>query len=156
MGLKVVRGDIFSSQCQTLVNTVNCVGVMGAGLAHEFKRRYPGMFREYRQLCSMGKLEIGTLWIFRANDRWVLNFPTKQHWRQRSREEYLHSGLKVFMEIYRLETIESIAFPLLGAQLGGLAPQRSWEIMESYLAHCTIPVEVYVHDVCPFDSGLIR
>lgn len=138
MGLKVIDGDIFSSRCQTLVNTVNCVGIMGAGLALEFKRRYPEMYQKYRLLCNQGGLNIGTLWIFKTSERWVLNFPTKQHWRQRSKEDYLHAGLKTFMETYRAEAIESIAFPLLGAHHGRLDPRRSQEIMESYLAETNI------------------
>jgi O-acetyl-ADP-ribose deacetylase (regulator of RNase III) len=116
---------------------------MGAGLALEFKRRYPEMDQKYRLLCKQGELDIGTLWIFKTDDRWVLNFPTKRHWRQPSKEEYLHAGLKTFMETYRAEAIASIAFPLLGAHHGRLDPMRSQEIMESYLVHCTIPVEIY-------------
>lgn len=143
MAIKVFDDNIFSSTCQTLVNTVNCVGVMGAGLALEFKRRYPDMYQEYRSLCHSGGMKIGTLWIFRMNDRWVLNFPTKQHWRGKSKEEYLHAGLKTFMDIYLSEGIESIAFPLLGAGLGGLNPRRSQEIMMSYLGMCSIPVEIH-------------
>lgn len=143
MAIKVFDTDIFSSTCQALVNTVNCVGVMGAGLALEFKRRYPDMYREYRSLCESGSMKIGTLWLFRMKDRWVLNFTTKQHWRGKSNEEYLHAGLKTFMGLYLSEGIESIAFPLLGAGLGGLNPGRSQEIMESYLGNCSIPVEIF-------------
>ncbi len=143
MAIKVLDADIFSSTCQTLVNTINCVGVMGAGLALEFKRRYPEMYREYRVLCRSGGMKIGTLWIYRTKDRWVLNFPTKLHWRGKSKEEYLRAGLKTFMDIYSAEGIESIAFPLLGAGLGGLNPGRSQEIMESYLCNCSIPVEIF-------------
>jgi O-acetyl-ADP-ribose deacetylase (regulator of RNase III) len=143
MSLDVIDGDIFSSKSQTLVNTVNCVGAMGAGIALEFKLQHPRMYQEYRSLCKAGKLDIGTLWIYRTNDRWILNFPTKRHWRQNSREEYLHAGLKSFMDIYSSEGIESIAFPLLGAQNGHLNPSRALKIMESYLIHCAIPVEIY-------------
>ncbi|MCE5231239.1 macro domain-containing protein [bacterium] len=143
MAIKILDGDILSSTCQTLVNTVNCVGVMGAGLALGFKRRYPDMYREYRSMCQSGGMKIGTLWIYRMKDRWVLNFPTKQHWRGKSKEEYLHAGLKSFMDIYLSEGIESIAFPLLGAGLGGLNPGRSQEIMMSYLENCAIPVEIF-------------
>jgi O-acetyl-ADP-ribose deacetylase (regulator of RNase III) len=116
---------------------------MGAGLALEFKARYPGMFRQYRVLCQCKKLDIGTLWIYRTDERWVMNFPTKKHWRNPSREEYLHAGLKKFRETYRAEGITSIAFPLLGARNGGLAPDHSLEIMTEYLKDCTIPVEIY-------------
>lgn len=143
MAIEIIDGDIFSSRCQTLVNTVNCVGVMGAGLALEFKARCPEMFCEYRERCRRGEIAIGTLWIYRTAERWVLNFPTKRHWRSPSKEEYLHAGLKQFMETYRAEGITSIAFPLLGARNGGLEPARSLEIMRAYLEQCEIAVEIY-------------
>lgn len=143
MGLRALAGDIFHSKCKTLVNAVNCAGVMGAGIALEFKRRYPQMHREYRQLCERGEIDIGVLWIHRTPERWILNFPTKRHWRQRTKEEYLHAGLSAFMNSYLAEGVESIAFPLLGAKNGRLPPERSLEIMESYLRHCLIPVEIY-------------
>ncbi len=144
--LRVIDGNVFTSEAQTLVNTVNCVGVMGAGIALECRLRYPAMYERYVFLCRQDRLQIGTLWLYRGDDRWILNFPTKKHWRHPSREEYLHAGLRKFMATYRSKGIQSVAFPLLGAQHGGLDPARSQEIMESYLLKCTIPVEIYHYD----------
>ncbi len=143
---KVISGNIFTSGCQTLVNTVNCVGVMGAGIALEFRLRYPQMFKKYVELCKNGHIAIGVLWLFKATDRWVLNFPTKVHWRYPTKEEYLHAGLEKFMATYREKGIESVAFPLLGTHHGGLEPGLCMEIMQSYLQNCLIPAEIYIYD----------
>ncbi len=139
----IVNGNIFTSQCQTLVNTVNCVGVMGAGVALEFRLRYPNMYDEYQNQCKQKNIRIGVLWVYRTGDRWILNFPTKQHWKHYSKIDYLHLGLSEFMNTYREQGITSIAFPLLGAQKGGLDPMESQKTMELYLRHCDIPVEIY-------------
>ena len=144
--LRIISGNIFTSQCQTIVNTVNCVGVMGAGIALECRLRYPTMYQQYSALCNEGKISIGTLWIYKANERWILNFPTKQHWKYPTKEEYLHAGLRKFMDTYETKGIESIAFPVLGGQNGGLDAGRSVEIMESYLRRCPIKIEIYQYD----------
>lgn len=93
---------------------------MGAGIALECRLRYPSLYSEYVALCRQRRIQFGRLWLFKAPDRWILNFPTKEHWRDPSREEYLHAGLREFMESYEAMGIESIAFPLLGAQHGGI------------------------------------
>lgn len=144
--LRIIEGNIFTTRCQTIVNTVNCVGVMGAGIAFEFKLRLPEMFNKYADLCGSRTLDIGKLWLYRDSTPWVLNFPTKRHWKLPSRESYLHAGLEKFMATYQLCGIKSIAFPLLGASHGGLSPERSLEIMVNHLATCEIPVEIYRHD----------
>ncbi len=146
MSIEMIYGDIFASDCQTLVNPVNCAGIMGAGLALDFKRRFPEMFVEYHSLCRRGGFDIGILWIYRTGDRWILNFPTKRHWREASHEDHLHAGLKAFLGSYLAEGIVSVAFPLLGAGLGGLKPARSLEIMQTHLIHCKIPVKIYLPD----------
>lgn len=144
--LHVIDGNIFTTKAQTLVNTVNCVGVMGAGIALECRLRYPDMHDQYVSLCERRMIDVGSLWLYKSTDRWILNFPTKRHWKDPSREEYLHAGLRKFMQTYEEKQIESIAFPLLGAQHGGLDRDRSQELMESYLLKCKIPVEIYRYD----------
>ncbi|MCF6751739.1 macro domain-containing protein [Stutzerimonas degradans] len=139
----VLTGNIFRSNAQTCVNTINCVGVMGAGIAFEYRLRYPEMFKQYRALCEQGQIDIGKLWIYKSPDRWVLNFPTKRHWRQSSEEGFLHAGLEKFMNTYQARGITSVAFPLLGAQMGGITAERSLEIMFEHLGQCAIPVEIY-------------
>lgn len=150
--LRIISGNIFTTKCQTIVNTVNCVGVMGAGIALECRLRYPAMYQQYAGLCKESKIDIGTLWIYKATDRWILNFPTKQHWKYPTKEEYLHAGLRKFTETYEARGIESIAFPVLGAQNGGLEAARSIQIMESYLRDCPIRVEIYQYDPMALDD----
>ena len=81
MSIEVITGNIFTSTCQTIVNTVNCVGVMGAGIALECRFRYPEVHKKYISLCNENKIEIGLLWVYKSPKRWVLNFPTKKHWK---------------------------------------------------------------------------
>jgi O-acetyl-ADP-ribose deacetylase (regulator of RNase III) len=140
------RGNIFTTKAQTIVNTINCVGVMGAGIAYEFRLRHREMFERYVELCEAKQLDIGKLWIYRDKEKRILNFPTKYDWRYPTKEEYLHLGLQKFVDTYRARGIESIAFPLLGVQKGGLSQERSLEIMHSYLSKCDIEVEIWHFD----------
>lgn len=142
--LHYVDSNLFSSPARVLVNTVNTVGVMGKGIAREFKQRYPAMYERYRDLCDAGLLDVGKLWIWRTPDRWVLNFPTKKHWRNPSRPEYVELGLAKFAATYREQGIDSISFPLLGCGNGGLDfDSQVRPIMERYLQ--PLSIAVYVH-----------
>lgn len=144
--VKVERGKtIFESNAQTLVNTINCVGVMGKGIALEFKNRYPAMFDKYKTFCDKGVFKPGVLWIYKAEDgKWVLNFPTKVDWRNPSEMSYIEEGLKKFVEIWKEKGITSIAFPLLGCSNGGLNPDEVIPLMEKYLNQCEgLDVTIY-------------
>lgn len=145
--VKIESGNIFDSEAQTIVNTINCMGFMGRGIALECKIRYPDMFLRYNELCRLKKMNIGKLWLYKAPDRWILNFPTKYDWRKPSREEYLEAGLEKFIKTYKEKNITSIAYPLLGASNGGLAPSISLEIMKRYLNNCDIPVTIYLNSL---------
>ena len=87
-----VTGNLFESPAQVLVNTVNTVGVVGKGIAKEFKIIYPMMFKRYQELCESGDFEIGKLWLWKSANKWVLNFPTKKHWRNPSHLSYIING----------------------------------------------------------------
>ena len=137
--------SVFQSPAQTLVNTVNVVGVMGKGVAKEFKARYPDMFSEYRELCRSGALTVGKLHIWRSDSRWVLNFPTKTTWKLPSRIEYIEAGLAKFVSSYKDLGITSASFPPLGCGNGNLKWPDVRPIMERYLDEVSIPV--YIHDV---------
>lgn len=150
--MDIIKGNIFTSNCQTLVNAVNCVGVMGAGIAYEYRLRYPQMYHRYAELCQQHKMKIGALWLYKNDKKWVLNFPTKNHWKFETKPEYLEKGLQKFMETYKDKGIESIAFPLLGASLGGLSEEISINIMKKYLDECDIPVEIYYFDPMVYDD----
>lgn len=141
--VEYVCGNIFDSRAQTLVNTVNCKGVMGKGLALEFKKRYPDMYDDYVKRCRAGEVNIGKPYLYRAKDRWILNFPTKDHWRRRSTLAYIEQGLRYFVAHYQEMGILSVAFPRLGTENGGLDWEQVQPIMERYLGNLEIDVEVY-------------
>ncbi|MGN0507313.1 MAG: macro domain-containing protein [Lachnospiraceae bacterium] len=138
-----VKGDMFSSPAKIIVNAVNTVGVMGKGVALEFKKRYPDMFINYQKLCENKKLEIGRLFLWRKSEKWVLLFPTKQHWRNPSKLEYIESGLQKFVENWDKLGAESVAFPRLGCGNGGLDWLEVKPLMEKYLK--PIPMQIYVY-----------
>lgn len=145
------RTSILRSQAQTVVNTVNTVGVMGKGLASALKSKYPEMFKAYREICKNQLLDIGQLWLWKGPDRWVLNFPTKKHWRQPSKLSYIEAGLKKFVAQYERRGIREIAFPRLGCGNGGLNWEDVRPLMEHYLS--PLPITVYIHDY-EVDIGL--
>lgn len=138
------RTDLFSSPAQTLVNTVNCVGVMGKGIAKEFKDRDPDMFAAYKRLCDDKRLSPGKLWLWRGANYLTLNFPTKMHWRNPSKLEWIEAGLKKFASSYADVGIEEISFPRLGCGNGGLNWDDVRPLMERYLK--PLPISVYIHD----------
>lgn len=154
MPLTFIKGNIFNSKAQTIVNTVNCVGVMGKGIALVFKLRYPQLFEAYKKACNTGNIRIGHLWLYREQPDipWVLNFPTKNHWKYPSEPEYIEKGLINFTEKYQHWGITSAAFPMLGTHNGGLDPELVKTMMEKYLKDCQIPIEVYDYDPAVADD----
>lgn len=138
------QGDIFDSKAHVIVNTVNCKGVMGKGLALAFKQRYPTMFPVYQQECKTGKLRIGRPTLYKQSTPWILNFPTKDHWKPPSKIEYLEKGLEYFVANYKKAGIKSIAFPKLGAQNGKLSWDDVGPLMAKYLNQIDIDVYIYI------------
>lgn len=152
MSIQIIKGNIFTSKCQTIVNTINCVGVMGAGIALECRLRYPEMHDNYIRLCEENKINIGMLWIYKSSEKWILNFPTKKHWKYPSKIEYLHAGLEKFVNTYQEKGIQSIAFPLLGASNGGIPEETSLNIMTAYLDKVDLEIEIYKYDPAAKDD----
>lgn len=149
--LTYVIDNIFLSPALVITNPVNTVGVMGKGLAAQFRAHYPEMDQQYRELCERGAFNTGQLWLYKTPHKWVLNFPTKAHWRNPSKLEYVESGLRKFIETYAEKGMTSVSFPLLGAGLGGL----DWEaevrpLMEDMLG--PLPINTYVHLYDPNDT----
>jgi O-acetyl-ADP-ribose deacetylase (regulator of RNase III) len=139
-----VASNLYTSPAQVLVNTVNTQGMMGKGVAAEFKRIYPKMFEQYRDLCERKEIDIGVLWIYKTPRKWILNFPTKKHWRNPSKPEYIEAGLKKFYNQFSEVGIHSIAFPALGCGNGGLDWQTTVKaLMEKYLNK--IPIDIFIH-----------
>lgn len=141
--LVYIEGDLFHSPAQVLVNTVNTVGVMGKGIALEFKKRYPDMFDAYKKQCDKHNLVIGKLMLWYAADHWILQFPTKEHWRNPSKLEYIEKGLMTFVRKYADYNITSVAFPKLGCGNGELNWPEVKKLMEKYLGN--LPIDVYVY-----------
>lgn len=122
--IKYVQGNIVEADAEALVNTVNCVGVMGKGIALQFKQAFPDNFDAYRSCCAASDLEPGKMFVFETKSiigpKYIINFPTKRHWKGKSRLEDVDAGLNALIqEVARLE-IKSIAVPPLGCGLGGL------------------------------------
>lgn len=122
--LEYKSGDLLADGAEALVNTVNCVGVMGRGLALSFKNAFPANFAAYEQACGRGEVRPGSMMVFEtgAQDgpRYIVNFPTKRHWREDSRMEDIEAGLEDLAGVVRARGIRSIAVPPLGCGLGGL------------------------------------
>ena len=122
--IRFTTGDILAEDAEALVNTVNCVGVMGRGIALQFKKAFPENFRIYVEACKRGEVQPGRMFVFETgaltNPRYIINFPTKRHWRGNSRIEDIRAGLKDLATVIRERDIRSIAVPPLGSGLGGL------------------------------------
>ena len=117
-------GDLLAEKADALVNAVNCVGTMGAGIALQFRKAWPENFRAYTVACRNGQLQPGQMFTFEtcqlAPPRYIINFPTKRHWRSSSRLEDINAGLGALVVEIRRLGLDSIAVPPLGAGLGGL------------------------------------
>lgn len=119
--MKILVGDILQSKAQTLINTVNCVGVMGKGIALDFKNRFPDMFKDYVDRCKNEEVRPGVPYLYRSIlPPQIVNFPTKDHWKSVSRMEDIEAGLKYLLARYRDWEVTSLAIPPLGCGNGQL------------------------------------
>jgi O-acetyl-ADP-ribose deacetylase (regulator of RNase III) len=142
--IDVRTGDLFASGAQTLVNTVNCVGVMGKGVALQFKERFPDMYADYVARCKAGEVKLGKPYVFRRQmGPWVLNFPTKDHWRAVSRLSDIEAGLAHLEEHYREWGITSLAVPPLGCGHGQLEWRVVGPTLYRHLRRLDIPVTLF-------------
>jgi len=118
------NGNLLDADVEALVNTVNTVGVMGKGVALQFKIAFPQMFKEYQKACKLGQVKIGKMYVYRnnptSNPKFIINFPTKIHWKQDSDIEFIREGLQSLLEVIKINNIKSIALPPLGCGMGGL------------------------------------
>lgn len=141
---KVLIGDLFESEAKTLVNTVNCVGVMGKGIAQAFKKRFPSMFNDYARRCQLDQVKPGVPYLYTDMlGTSIINFPTKKHWRSPSRLDDVIQGLDIFIAKYKEWGVESVAFPPLGCGNGGLDWTIVGPLMYQKLVLLDIPVEIY-------------
>lgn len=137
--MKYLKGNLLESDAQALVNTVNTVGVMGKGIALQFKEAFPENFKVYSAACKKKELQVGKLLVVREStlegERIIINFPTKTEWYMKSRYEYIEEGLKELAKVIEENNIESIAIPPLGCGNGGLKWDKVKLMMEKYLGH---------------------
>jgi O-acetyl-ADP-ribose deacetylase (regulator of RNase III) len=147
--IRYATGDILRAGTEALVNTVNSVGVMGRGIALQFKQTFPANFKAYAAACRQGQVQPGRMFVFDTGEfispRYIINFPTKRHWRGKSRMEDIKSGLDALVEEIRRRGIRSVAIPPLGSGLGGLDWVQVRPLIERALA--ALPdVEVVVFE----------
>jgi O-acetyl-ADP-ribose deacetylase (regulator of RNase III) len=148
MSIHIIQGDILEAETDAIVNTVNCKGIMGKGLALEVKKKYPENFKKYQDVCESGSLRPGDIFVFEIGKlfppHYVFNFATKDHWKGKSKIEYIRIGLNnLIIDIEKLN-LQSIAVPPLGCGYGGL----DWEIVKPIIlsAFNEISVELYLFE----------
>jgi len=155
--IRFTRGDILKAEAEALVNTVNCVGVMGRGIALQFKNAFPENFKAYAAACKRGEVQPGRMFVFDTGlltpPRYIVNFPTKRHWRGKSRLEDVRAGLESLVSEIRSRGIRSIAIPPLGSGLGGLSWTEVRALIEASLATLS-EIEVLVFE--PHEAGSDR
>ena len=154
-------GDILTEDSEALVNTVNCVGVMGRGIALQFKRRFPDNFRAYKTECERGRMKPGRVFVYDTGKmlppRYIINFPTKRHWRSKSRMADIESGLVSLADAIRTHRIHSIAIPPLGSGLGGLVWPEVRARMKSVLGELDdVKVVIFEPGGGPSDTRVNR
>jgi O-acetyl-ADP-ribose deacetylase (regulator of RNase III) len=146
--ISLIQGNLFGTEMETIVITVNCVGIMGKGIALELKNHAKPAYENYRELCDAGKMNLGKSVIYdkpldELNGKTILFFPTKGHWRSRSELFRIKEGLKHFAENYEDMGIKSIAFPALGCGHGGLNWNDVKPVMYEYLEDLDVEIEIY-------------
>jgi O-acetyl-ADP-ribose deacetylase (regulator of RNase III) len=152
--IKFTAGNILTADVEALVNTVNCVGIMGRGIALQFKNAFPKNFASYKAACNRKEVHPGKMLVFdtgsMTNPRYIINFPTKRHWRGKSRIEDIESGLKDLVHVIESRHIRSIAIPPLGSGLGGLYwPDVRSRIIEALQNESGVEIVVYEPDGAP-------
>lgn len=145
--ITITEGNLLKADAEALVNTVNCVGHMGKGIALQFKKAFPENYEAYRKACAADEVQPGSMFIYATGTmfkpRYIINFPTKRHWRGKSRYEDIEMGLKALVEDIQRLGIQSVAVPPLGCGLGGLDWQRVRKMIES--AFSDVPnIEVHL------------
>lgn len=121
MMLNFVRGNLFESHAEALVNTVNCVGIMGKGIAYQFRRAYPAYHEDYVRRCKQKEVRLGSVYSYRERGKVIVSFPTKQHWKSKSKLADVDAGLGALRSLIKSENLAVVAIPPLGCGNGGLA-----------------------------------
>jgi len=145
--ISYLQGDLLAADVDALVNAVNTVGVMGKGIALAFKTRFPANYEAYAAACQRGEVVTGRMFVTDTQallgPRWIVNFPTKQHWRDPSRLEWVQTGLQDLRRFLLAQGVQSVALPALGAGLGGLSWPTVRAEIAAALADLAVDVRVY-------------
>lgn len=146
--IKFLKGDLLKSDAEALVNAVNTVGVMGKGIALKFKNQYPENYKVYKATCNKGELKVGKILIVKDGDlfnqKFIVNFPTKQHWRAPSEISHIEDGLIALKKAIQEHAIQSIAIPPLGCGLGGL----DWNVVKPMIIEALqeLDINIYIYE----------
>jgi len=159
--IELTQGDILHADVEAIVNTVNCVGVMGRGIALQFKKAWPDNFKAYAAACNKQQVQPGNMFVFDtgqlANPRFIVNFPTKRHWRGASRMEDIESGLAALVATIREKGIHSVAIPPLGSGLGGLDWQQVKPRIEQAMSELAdVRVLIFEPKGAPANNVMVR
>ena len=143
--IEYVQGDILDAQTEAIVNPVNCVGVSGAGLALQFRDRFPTAQRLYREACEKGVMELGRMFVVETNGQfpYVIYFPTKKHWKDKSKLDDIIAGLEDLARVIEAYNVRSISLPALGCGLGGLLWEDVKVEIENVLGGLITDIKVY-------------
>ncbi len=144
--ITLLTGNILESEAEALVNTVNCEGFMGKGLAYQFKKAFPKTNKSYMQICNRGELFPGKMHYFKEEDKFIINFPTKDRWRKKSEIIYIEKGMKSLVELIKKNNLKSIAIPPLGSGNGGLNWKEVKNIIWNYLYPISNKIEIYIYE----------
>ena len=140
--IRLTDSNVFNTDSDVIVNTINCVGFMGKGLAYEFSLRYPDLLLDYKNKCNNKEIVVGKMYYYKSKDKLIVNFPTKNDYKNPSKLEWIEEGLKDFVNTYKQYNIKSIAFPLLGCNNGGLNSNKVISLIHNYLDN--IDLDVYI------------
>ena len=150
--MRFTQGDLLDADVEAVVNAVNTVGVMGKGIALLFKERFPKNYREYVAASKAGEIQIGRMFVSATDEnsgpKWVINFPTKRHWRHPTKIEWVREGLVALNKVLRDKHIKSIAIPALGCGNGGLNWTDVRPLIQEYLGDLT-DIEIIIYEPTP-------
>jgi O-acetyl-ADP-ribose deacetylase (regulator of RNase III) len=158
--IRQAHGNLLDAEVDAVVNTVNTVGVMGKGIALQFKNAYPANFKAYRDACARGDVRVGRMFVFDAGQlvrpRWIINFPTKQHWKSRSRLTDIETGLDDLRRVLSELDIRSVAVPPLGCGNGGLDWADVRPLIDKQLGGLDVDVLIYPPDGAPHPAEMLN
>lgn len=154
--IKSISGDILKTETLAIVNPVNCMGVMGKGLALQIKNNYPLTFISYSKACKENRMVVGKLHWYKENGKIIINFPTKNTWRENSKLSYIKNALPELIKLIKELHINSISIPPLGCGLGGLSWIDVKSILLENLKEISNEVDIYLYEPLNFGSDTVK